>query len=141
MRPLHKLRPATQRRVHCLMIILLLIPLGFICRFVPLGLPLAIVKYGGSFLWAPLVYWCLALLLARAKPLVIALFAVVLSTGVEFFKLFNPPAMDAFRDTFAGKVLLGRYFSLKDIAVYYIAICIALWIDQIARHSRSASKG
>ena len=31
---------------------LLLIPLGFVWRFVPIGLPYLIVKYGGSFLWA-----------------------------------------------------------------------------------------
>jgi hypothetical protein len=141
MHPLHKLRPATQRRLHCLAIILLLIPLGLVCRFVPMGLPRSIVKYGGSFLWAALVYWCLALLLARAKPISIALLAVLLSTAVEFFKLFNAPAIDAFRDTIAGKVLLGRYFSYKDIAVYYIAICIALWIDQIALRRESAPKG
>lgn len=138
---LHTLRPVTQRRLQCLAIIVLLIPLGFICRFVPVGLPPGIVKYGGSFFWAALVYWCLALLLASAKPLVIALLAVVVSTGVEFFKLFNPPSIDAFRSTFPGKVLLGRHFSYKDIAVYYIAICIALWIDQIALSSESASKG
>ena len=140
MATLNKPQPAAHRRLHCLTIILLLIPLGLICRFVPIGLPGGIVKYGGSFLWAALVYWCLALLLARAKPIYIALLAILLSTAVEFFKLFNPPALDAFRNTFAGKVLLGRYFSYKDIVVYYIAICIALWIDQTALRSESARK-
>jgi hypothetical protein len=127
--------------VQCLVIILLLIPTGLICRFVPVGLPAAIVKYGGSFLWAALVYWCIALLLARAKPITIAFVALLVSTAVEFFKLINPPALNAFRDTFAGKVLLGRYFSFKDIAMYFVAILIALWIDQTALHSRSASRG
>jgi hypothetical protein len=140
MRVVNKLQPTTRRRLVCLGIILLLIPAGIVCRFVPIGLPVVIVKYGGSFLWAALVYWCLALLLACAKPIVIAVLALLISTAVEFFKLFNPPAIDAFRDTFAGKVLLGRYFSFRDIAVYCIAICIALWIDHTALHSRTASK-
>ena len=140
MHPLHKVPAAAARRLQCLAIILLLIPVGLICRFVPIGLPPAIVKYGGSFLWAALVYWCLALLLTRAKPISIAVLALVGSTAVEFLKLFNPPALDAFRNKFAGKLMLGRYFSYTDIAVYYIAICIALWIDHAALHSRAASK-
>ena len=38
------LPPSTRRRLTCLAIMLLLIPLGFVCRFVPIGLPYVIVK-------------------------------------------------------------------------------------------------
>ncbi len=121
-------------------IILLLIPLGFICRFAPIGLPPVIVKYGGSFLWAALVYWCIAFLLPRKRSITIALVAIIVSAGVEFAKLIRSPGLDAFRDTFTGKVLLGRYFSYTDILVYSIAILCALWIDQTAIHGWSASR-
>lgn len=49
-------RPAHRRLVSAA-VILLLIPLGLLCRFAPLGLPYVIVKYGGSFLWAATIYW------------------------------------------------------------------------------------
>ena len=119
-------------------LILALIPLGLVCRFAPIGLPPVIVKYGGSFLWAAVVYWCVALLLARS-PAVIATVALFVSTGVEFAKLIRSPGLDAFRNTVAGKLLLGRYFFFKDIAVYWLAVLSCLWIDR-AIHGWDASK-
>ena len=58
--------PSSYRRMTCAAIMLALIPLGLVCRFVPLGLPQVIVKYGGSFLWAAMVYWLVACALPRA---------------------------------------------------------------------------
>lgn len=110
-------------------IIVLLIPVGLVCRFVPIGLPQGIVKYGGSFLWAAMVYWVLVALLPRVSPLRLGLLAAIIAAGVEFFKRIQTPGLNAFRATFAGKVLLGRYFSYTDIAVYFVAIACAIWID------------
>jgi hypothetical protein len=122
----------------CLIIMLLLIPLGLLCRFVPLGLPQLIVKYGGSFLWAAMVYWLLAFLFARSSSAVLVLIALFVTTAVEFFKRIQTPALDSFRHTFIGKVLLGRYFSYTDIAVYWFAIFCAVWIDRAAvRHTHA----
>ena len=113
----------------CAAIMLALIPLGLVCRFVPLGLPQVIVKYGGSFLWAAMVYWLVACALPRVEPLTLGLLAAVVATGIEFVKRIQTPGLDAFRDTFAGKVLLGRHFSYTDIAVYVVAIACAAWAD------------
>jgi hypothetical protein len=104
----------------------LLTPIGLVCRFVPIGLPPVVVKYGGSFLWAAMVYLLVALLLPRLPPVAVGALAASIAVAVEYGKLIHSPGLDAFRDTFAGKVLLGRYFSFKDIAVYCVAIlCIA----------------
>ncbi|HTV07897.1 MAG TPA: DUF2809 domain-containing protein [Candidatus Aquilonibacter sp.] len=111
---------------------LLLTPLGLLCRFVPLGLPQVIVKYGGSFLWAAMVYWLIALLFVRLSPAALGVISLLASTAVEFFKNIHTAALESFRDTFAGKVLLGRYFSFTDIAIYWFAIACAVWIDRTA---------
>jgi hypothetical protein len=130
--------PTARRRRLCLAIMLLLIPLGLLCRFVPLGLPPLLVKYGGSFLWAAMVYWLIAFLFARRSSIVLALIALFVSAGVEFFKRIHTPGISSFRATFAGKVLLGRYFSYTDIAVYCFAILCAAWIDHTAvRHAQA----
>jgi hypothetical protein len=113
---------------------------GLLCRFVPLGLPYVIVKYGGSFLWAATVYWCIAFIAARLHPSAIAVIAVVISAVVEFIKRVQSRGLDAFRDTFAGKVFLGRHFSYIDIAVYWCAILCTMWIDHRAIHERQTSK-
>ena len=131
----------TRRRITCLAIMLMLIPLGLVCRFVPIGLPSLIVKYGGSFLWAATVYWFIAFFLARQRPLALGFIALAVATAIEFFKRVQSPQLDILRDTFFGKVILGRYFSYTDIAVYWFAIFCAVWIDHhIAIHARSASK-
>ena len=122
--------PVIRRRLACLAIILLLIPIGLVCRFVPIGLPQFIVKYGGSALWAAVVYWLIAFILARTPPLTLGFIALAVTAAVEFIKKIQSPGLDAFRDTFAGKVMLGRYFSYTDIAVYWLAVISVAWIDR-----------
>jgi hypothetical protein len=57
------------------------------------------------------------------------LVAGAIATAVEFFKLYHSPGMDAFRLTLPGMILLGRYFSVRDIVAYWVAIGLAAWID------------
>ena len=92
-------------------------------------------------LWAAAVYWTIAALLARVRPLHLALLAAIVATGVEFFKRVQTPGLNAFRDSLAGKVLLGRYFSYTDIAMYLVAIGCAAWMDQnlVGRAASKAS--
>ena len=134
------LPPSTRRRLTCLAIMLVLIPLGFVCRFVPIGLPYVIVKYGGSFLWASTVYWFIGYFLARQKPLVLALISLVITAGIEFLKRIQSSTLENIRNTFFGIMILGRRFSYTDIAFYWAAILCMLWIDRSAIYSRRASK-
>jgi Protein of unknown function (DUF2809) len=48
---------------------------------------------------------------------------------VELSRLVNQTQLEAFRRTLAGKLILGRYFSLKDIAAYWITIVVLFFID------------
>ena len=132
--------PSTRRRLTCLAIMLLLIPLGFVCRFVPIGLPYLIVKYGGSFLWASTVYWFIGYFLARQRPLTLALISLVVTAAIEFLKRVQSSTLENIRNTLFGIIILGRYFSYTDIAVYWFAIFCAAWIDHLAIHGRYASR-
>lgn len=132
--------PTARRRLICLATILLLVPLGLLCRFVPLGLPPLIVKYGGSFLWAAMVYWLIAFLFARTSPRSLGLMALVVTAAVEFAKRIHTPDLGVFRNTFAGKVLLGRHFSYMDIGVYWASVSFAVWIDLSAIQRADTSK-
>lgn len=102
---------------------------GLTIRFIPLGLPALIVKYGGSMLWALMIYWIVSALLPSLRLLIVALISAALTTAVEFFKLHHSPAIDAFRLTIPGILLLGRVFSTWDILAYWLAILIGLLID------------
>ena len=120
-----------------LILIAVTIGAGLALRMAPLGLPRFIVKYGGSAMWALMIYWLVTTLLPSIRIFYAALLAGCIATGVEFFKLYHSPNMDAFRGTLAGMLLLGRYFSIRDIVAYWIAIVAGGLVDAKLR-SRQA---
>ena len=121
--------PVTRRRIVCGVLALVTIVCGLVWRMAPLGLPAVLVKYGGSALWAVMAYWLVAFLLPQKAPRFLGLLAAVVAAGVECFKLYRSPELDAFRLTLAGKLLLGRVFSVQDIAVYWLAIVGVACLD------------
>lgn len=126
------------RRLIAAAIALTLIPIGILWRMGPLHLPPFFFKYGGSVLWAAMVYWLVAAILPRFSPARVGGLAAAVAALVEFSRLYHSPALDAFRVTLAGKLILGRFFSLKNIAAYWLAIfvCAALdkWVLSRLRH-------
>ena len=106
---------------------------GLAVRFAPLGLSQSVVKYGGSMLWALMIYWVVSTLLRRWQVTLVAIIAGAAATAVEFFKLYQAPALNAFRLTVPGILLLGRVFSAWDILAYWVAIGIGASIDLCIR--------
>src|SRR5580704_6541622 len=111
-----------RRSLSTLALLLLTIPIGLAVRLLPLHLPWFLYKYLGSALWAIALYWFLATLLPKLRPRAIATIAILIATLLELSRLIPIAPIDAFRLTFAGKILLGRFFSVKNIAAYTLAI-------------------
>ena len=127
------------RRWTCLAAALLTMAAGLVWRLMPLGMPAGLVKYGGSALWAIMVYWLAAAALPGWRTLRVGLLAFAIAAAVECFKLVRTPGLDHFRATLAGKLLLGKYFSIWDLLVYALAIAIVAWADErwlVARPSQ-----
>jgi len=106
---------------------------GLAVRFVRVGLPQTVTKYGGSMLWALMIYWIVSTLRGRWRPQWAALLAGAVATAVEFFKLVDAPKLDAFRLTLPGILLLGRYFSAWDLLAYGVSIAMGAWADGLIR--------
>ncbi len=119
----------SHRRLFCLVLLLITIPIGLAIRLVPLGLPWFFYKYLGSALWAIALYWFLAAVLPKLHPMAVGSLAMAIATVLEFSRLVPIAPIDAFRLTFAGKILLGRYFSVKNIAAYILSIVVAATLD------------
>ncbi|MBB4260252.1 MULTISPECIES: DUF2809 domain-containing protein [unclassified Bradyrhizobium] len=113
---------------------LLVIACGLSLRWYgfPLGLPAFVVKYGGSLLWATMVFLLVGVLLPRLTRTQIAAIAVIIAMVVEFSRLVHAPWLDAFRLTTAGALLLGRIFSLWNLVAYAAGIAFGVWIDRLA---------
>jgi hypothetical protein len=94
-----------------------------------LGLPFVIVKYGGSVLWGAMVYFLVAASAPRMSDNVIVGIALAIAVNVELFRLVHTPALDAFRLSTVGALLLGRVFSLWNIVAYVCGVLLALVLD------------
>ena len=102
-------------------------------RFGPgLGLSFPVVKYGGSILWGAMVFYLVAISASRLSRPRIALIAAAIAVGVELFRLVHAPWLDEFRLTTAGALLLGRVFSVWNMAAYGAGIVFAMWLDSFA---------
>ncbi|TWF56517.1 DUF2809 domain-containing protein [Neorhizobium alkalisoli] len=121
----------SKRRLGRLLAALCVILLGLLLRRFgyDLGLPFLIVKYGGSILWGAMVFLIVACLAGLRRPIVLVTVALLIAIAVEFSRLYQTPALDAFRLTLAGKLLLGRVFSLWNILAYAIGIALAAVAD------------
>jgi hypothetical protein len=106
---------------------------GLAVRFAPIGLPRSIVKYGGSTLWALMIYWVVSTMLPSWRIHTAGLLAATLATAIEFVKLYHSAPLDTFRHTPAGVVLLGQYFSVWDLIAYWLAISIGALVDRRLR--------
>jgi hypothetical protein len=94
-------------------------------------IPAFYAKYGGSVLWAAMIYFLVALLL-RARPQKQVLFVAALVCAlVEVTKLTHTPALDVFRMTRAGIWLLGTVFSGWNFLAYALGLGLALGLDAL----------
>jgi hypothetical protein len=130
-----------RRRVGYTGLLLLTIVLGLAWRMLPLGFSFFWFKYGGSALWAIALYWLIALGFPRYRSTGLAVSAAVVAAVLEFSRLLHVATLDAFRLTLAGRLLLGRYFSLKNVLAYWVGIALAAAVDQwLMRRTRSEMK-
>lgn len=102
----------------------------------PIGLSGFVVKYGGSLLWATMVFLLVGVLLPWLTRSQLAVIAAVIATVVEFSRLVHTPCVDAFRLTTAGALLLGRIFSLWNLVAYMIGIALGVWLDRLIEMHR-----
>lgn len=106
------------------------------------GIPMGLVKYGGSALWGAMVFFLVAIAAPEAGRPALAAGAILIAIAVEFSRLYHTPWLDAFRLTLAGALLLGRIFSLWNIGAYALGIAVAMLIDaRQARIAKAAAAG
>ena len=97
-----------------------------------LGLPALIVKYGGSLLWATMIFFLVAMAAPSLSRRNIALISTGIAICVELFRLVHAPRLDAFRLTLPGALLLGRIFSAWDMLAYGAGIGLGVGLDRFA---------
>jgi hypothetical protein len=120
---------------------LLCIAVGLLLRWPALGMPWAVGKYGGSMLWAAMVYFGLRMLFPMRRALVIAVAAAIIAALGEMTQLISIPWFDAYRETTIGHLIFGRTFAAEDIVAYWIGIAVAAALDGFSRRSAAGRQG
>lgn len=117
-------RPRSPRRRRALAATLAIVLAGLALRgWGPaLGLPFAVTKIGGSVLWGAMVYGLAAVLRPATRPARLAAACLAIAVLVELSRLVHTPALDTFRLTTAGALLLGRVFSPWNVLFYALGI-------------------
>jgi hypothetical protein len=116
----------------CLCLLIIILGLALRGYGLGLGLPVFIVKYGGSMLWATMVFFLVAMAAPGQSRGRVALIAAAIAVCVELFRLVHAPWLDAFRLTTAGALLLGRIFSPWNMLAYGVGIELGMWLDRSA---------
>ena len=132
---------AKRSRFRYALWIVLVIGVGLLWRSPVLHLPPAVAKYGGSALWALLVFllcgW-LAPRLATGRMLVIA---ILIACAVEFSQLYHAPWIDQIRRTRMGALTLGSVFNWPDIPAYIFGIVAGAFAERLFRHRAGLAPG
>jgi len=113
-----------QASIIKILILLILIPAGFYTKVCKGSLQEWINYSFCDFLYE--IFWCLlfSLLFTKIRVIWIALSVFLTTSALEFLQLWHPPFLQAVRDTFLGRTLIGNSFTWSDF-FYYAAGCIA----------------
>jgi hypothetical protein len=122
------------RRLYASALVLIIIA-GLAIRHRGFGIPWPVAKYGGSTLWAAMVYGWVRLISPRQPMARSAALALAIAVMVEASRLYHAPWLDAFRVTTAGALLLGRFFSPFDMLAYALGVGLAALADRTLNYN------
>jgi hypothetical protein len=66
----------------------------------------------------------------------VVVIASIVAGLVELSRLYHTAALDAFRLSMAGALLLGRVFTVWHFAVYWVVIALTAWLDVVLVRDR-----
>jgi hypothetical protein len=84
----------------------------------------------GDALWAAMIVWWISLLAPHAAPRLRYVGALGICFAVEFSQLYHAAALDAFRNTMVGHLVLGSGFDPGDLVAYTAGVLVAAALDQ-----------
>jgi hypothetical protein len=100
-------------------------------------LPAALRDIAGDALWAMMVGWGLGVFAPRMPLVPRAVLALALSWIVEFSQLYHAPAIDGWRHTTLGRLVLGSGFDARDLGAYALGVIAMVMIERaLGRGSR-----
>jgi len=98
------------------------------------------LQYSAGGFWYAL-FWCLlvSLLVARARPWIVAVAVCGVTCALEFLQLWHPSWLTVVRRTWPGQVLLGTSFDWGDFPYYAFGCAVGWTLLKATARARSES--
>lgn len=121
-------------RTYTAISLIIIVPLGFYSKFYNGLFTYWVNNSLGGVLYE--IFWCLIifLFLPKTNIHIIAGIVFVVTCILEILQLYHPPFLQAIRQTFIGKTLIGTSFVWSDFMYYLLGCSIGLLIMRWFQH-------
>ena len=109
------------------------IAVGLVVHWSATWLPANLRDLLGDALWAMMIAWWLGALAPNARPATRAGLALAICWAVEFSQLSHAPALDGWRLTMPGQLILGTSFDPRDLGAYALGVLATLILELTVR--------
>lgn len=120
--------PFLKYRLALLISMGMIVPLGYVVRFYQGGQAWLSDAFGSI---AYEIFWILLVvfLFPQVSLLRTAIGVCLVTCGLEFLQLWQPPFLQVARDTLVGRLILGNTFSWSDFPSYFVGSVLGwIWV-------------
>ena len=115
------------------------IAVGLVVHWRGTLLPATLRDFLGDALWAMMMGWWIGALAPNVRLSSRAGLALAICWIVEIGQLFHAPALDAWRVTTPGQLILGTGFDLRDLGAYALGVIATLILELTVRRRRRST--
>ncbi len=128
------MQPTTERtRFVFVVLALSTIAVGLIVRWSGITLPATLRDLLGDALWAMMIGWWIGALSPNSRLATRGGIALAICWAVEFSQLYHAPALDGWRLTVPGQLILGTGFDVRDLGAYALGVAATLILELMVR--------
>jgi len=121
-------RPARNRRTYLLLIFIVVLTGTSYTKYSDY-LPLMVIQYAGSTLWALLIFLIIRYLFISATTLKVALYGAVVITLIESTKLYQAPWFGYIRKSYIGGMIFRHDLVTTDLYAFAGGILIGALLE------------
>ena len=132
------IRRSLRERITFVALVLVTIAVGLAVHWHGTMFPPAVRDVLADALWAMMIGWSLGALRPDARIGVRAALALGICWAVECSQLYHAPALDNWRRTAVGHLVLGSDFSVRDLGAYALGVLAIVLLETAVRRRRGS---
>lgn len=126
-------------RVGFVALALSTIAVGLVVHWRGTWLPATLCDLLGDALWAMMIGWWIGAVAPNTRLASRAGLALAICWAVEFSQQYHAPALDGWRLTVPGQLIIGTGFDLRDLGAYALGVLATLILESTVRRRHRAT--